>query len=78
MNLLNLLVQSAPNILALLLVVIYLENRIHRLEVNLREEIVKVERNLREAIGKLSERVAGLEAHFGSDYKVAEPKPDFE
>ena len=36
MNLLNLLIQNGPNLIGLLLVVLYLQNRIHRFEVNLR------------------------------------------
>ncbi len=66
MNLLNLLIQNGPNLIGLLLVVLYLQNRIHRLEVNLREEISKV-----------SQRVAKLEAHFEPEYKVAEEPAPF-
>ena len=61
MNLLNLLIQNGPNLIGLLLVVLYLQNRIHRFEVNLREEISKV-----------SQRVAKLEAHFEPEHKAAE------
>ncbi len=81
------LMQNAPNLLGLVLVVICMQVLLHRLEVNLRKEIGDVDRRLskeirdvdrrlRKAIRKLSERMSRIEGHLGrSSGYVAEQRP---